>query len=101
MPLTATDPLTATPPPGPPRPAAGRLLAVGLVVFAANAGLLVLQLAAGRFLVPFIGSGLETWTAIIGIFLAGVALGNPAGGEVADRPPSPRRLALFLVLGAA
>jgi spermidine synthase/MFS family permease len=79
----------------------GRLAAVGAVVFLANAGLLVLQLVAGRLLAPFVGSSLETWTAIIGAFLTGIALGNALGGRLADRHPSGRRLAVYLVLGAA
>ena len=33
---------------------------VGAIVFLANAGLLVLQLVAGRLLAPFVGSSLET-----------------------------------------
>ncbi|MGL6097460.1 MAG: fused MFS/spermidine synthase, partial [Fimbriiglobus sp.] len=84
---------------GPLSPA--RLVAVGAAVFAANAGLLVLQLAAGRWLAPFVGSSLETWTAVIGAFLTGIAAGNAVGGKLADRYPSGRRLALALVLGAA
>ena len=47
----------------------GLLVGLGAVVFLANAGLLVLQLLAGRFLAPFIGSSVETWTCVIGVFL--------------------------------
>ncbi|MGL4554247.1 MAG: fused MFS/spermidine synthase, partial [Gemmataceae bacterium] len=75
----------------PPR-AASRLsglpadvIAAGLTVFFANAALLVLQLVAGRLLAPFIGVALETWTAIIGVFLAGISLGNAAGGRLAAK----------------
>lgn len=82
-----------------PLPAA-RLAGVGAVVFLANAALLVLQLVASRLLAPFIGSDLYTWTSVIGVFLAGIALGNALGGRVADRYPSPRTLAAVLVLGA-
>ncbi len=77
----------------------GRLAAVGAVVFAANAGLLVLQLAAGRLLAPFVGSSLETWTSVIAAFLTGIALGNAAGGPLADRFPRPRTLAAILFAG--
>src|SRR3954470_20617948 len=76
-----------------------RLAGVGLVVFLANAALLVLQLVASRLLAPFIGSDLYTWTSIIGVFLAGIALGNAWGGKLADRYPSPRTLAAVLLLG--
>ncbi len=82
-----------------PRAGAARLAGVGAVVFSANAGLLVLQLTAGRLLAPFVGSSLETWTSIIGAFLAGIALGNAAGGRLADRRPGPRRLAAVLAVG--
>jgi spermidine synthase/MFS family permease len=84
----------------PPLPI-GRLVGVGLIIFFANAALLVLQLVAGRLLAPFIGSSLETWTSIIGVFLLGIALGNAFGGRVADRYPTPRTLAILLAIGAA
>ena len=66
----------------------------------ANAAMLVLQLVAGRLLSPFIGSSLETWTSIIGVFLAGIALGNGFGGKLADRYPRPKTLAVLLGVGA-
>src|SRR5262249_51194596 len=77
-----------------------RLVGVGGVVFFANAALLMLQLAAGRLLSPFVGSSLETWTSVIGVFLTGIALGNAYGGKLADRYPTPRTLAALLILGA-
>lgn len=86
-----------------PSPAASvfgyRLFGVGVVVFLANAGLLVLQLVAGRLMSPFVGSSLETWTAVIASFLAGIAVGNAVGGRLADRRASSGRLALYLSLG--
>ncbi|MDY3562570.1 fused MFS/spermidine synthase [Gemmata sp. JC673] len=77
----------------------GRLVGVGAVIFFANAALLVLQLVAGRLLSPYIGSSLETWTAVIGVFLAGIALGNAFGGKLADRYPAPKTLAVLLAVG--
>jgi predicted membrane-bound spermidine synthase len=68
------------------------LVGLGSVVFLANAGLLVLQLLAGRYLAPFIGSSVETWTSVIGVFLTGIALGNHFGGKIADRSPTSRTL---------
>jgi spermidine synthase/MFS family permease len=87
---------TASPPARAPLPL---LLSTGAIIFLANAGLLVLQLLAGRYLAPFIGSSIETWTSVIGVFLAGIALGNWIGGKVADRYPSTRTLARLLGLG--
>jgi spermidine synthase/MFS family permease len=78
----------------------GRLAGIGLIIFLANAALLVLQLVAGRLLAPFVGSSLETWTSVIGVFLTGIALGNAWGGKLADRYPTPRTLAAVLAVGA-
>lgn len=84
-----------------PQPASPGLLAgLGAIVFLANAGLLVLQLLAGRYLAPFIGSSVETWTCVIGVFLTGIALGNYYGGRIADRSPSTRTLRRLLLVGA-
>jgi len=86
--------------PTPARIPLARLAGIGAVVFFANAALLVLQLVASRLLAPFIGSDLYTWTSIIGVFLAGIALGNAYGGRLADKYPSPRTLAALLFAGA-
>jgi spermidine synthase/MFS family permease len=82
-----------------PRASIGLLFATGTIIFVANAGLLVLQLLAGRYLAPFIGSSIETWTSVIGVFLSGIALGNWIGGKVADRYPSTKTLGILLILG--
>ncbi len=74
------------------------LIGTGAVIFLANAGLLVLQLVAGRLLAPFIGSSVETWTSVIGVFLTGIALGNWLGGRLADRFPSPKTVSVLLVV---
>ena len=75
------------------------LATLGAVVFLANAGLLVLQLVAPRYLAPFIGSSVETWTSVIGVFLTGIAVGNHFGGKLADRSPATRTLGILLGLG--
>jgi spermidine synthase len=95
--ITSTPTLPAASPPV--RAPLPLLLSTGAIIFLANAGLLVLQLLAGRYLAPFIGSSIETWTSVIGVFLAGIALGNWIGGKVADRYPSTRTLARLLGLG--
>lgn len=59
----------------------------GFVVFVSSACLLVLEIVAGRLLAPYIGVSLYTWTSIIGVILAGMALGNWAGGRLADQHP--------------
>jgi spermidine synthase len=96
---TITSKPTLTAASAPVRAPLPLLLSTGAIIFLANAGLLVLQLLAGRYLAPFIGSSIETWTSVIGVFLAGIALGNWIGGKVADRYPSTRTLARLLGLG--
>jgi len=81
-------------------PPAVRVAWTCLVVFVANAALLVLQLVAGRLLAPFIGVSLETWTAVIGVVLTGISLGNWLGGKLADRAASERTLRRLLLAGA-
>ena len=66
------------------------------VVFVASACTLVLEIAAGRLLAPYFGVSLYTWTSIIGVVLAGIALGNYLGGLVADLAGSRRTLGLVL-----
>src|SRR4051812_35125219 len=85
--------------PAAPLPMA-RLIGVGAIVFFANVSLLVLQLVASKLIAPFIGSDLYSWTAIIGVFLTGIALGNALGGKLADRYPTPKTLTVLLALGA-
>jgi predicted membrane-bound spermidine synthase len=62
-----------------------RLLWYAATVFISSACLLVLEIVAGRLLAPYVGVSLYTWTAIIGVILAGLSLGNWLGGVWADR----------------
>jgi spermidine synthase len=95
--LLATDQTPA--PRSVPRSMGATLAALGLVIFVANGGLLVLQLVAGRVLAPFIGSSLETWTAVIGVFLTGIAAGNWFGAGRQFAAPTRRTLTGVLVAG--
>ena len=55
------------------------------LVFFASASVLVLEILAGRLMAPYVGVSLETFTAIIGTILAGIATGSALGGRLADR----------------
>ena len=66
--------------PAPPLPP----LVAGLLTFIATASVLVLEIAAGRLLAPYVGVSLTTYTGIIGAILAGIALGAWIGGRAAD-----------------
>jgi spermidine synthase len=72
-----------------------------LLVFLSSAAVLVLELLAARLLIPYVGNTLETYTAIIGVVLAGIALGTWLGGRAADRRDPRRLLPPLLVAGGA
>src|SRR5688500_6665919 len=66
------------------------------LVFGTSVCTLVLEIVAGRVLAPAIGVSLYTWTTVIGVVLAGVAVGSYAGG-VAARTAGIRTLAGVLL----
>jgi MFS family permease len=72
----------------------------GAFAFLANGALLVLELVAGRVIAPTVGVSLYTWTAVIGVVLAGLSLGSWIGGEIADRRPGRSVLSLQFLLSA-
>ncbi len=76
-------------------------LAASLLVLLSSAAVLVLELLAARLLIPYVGNTIETYTAIIGVVLAGIALGTWLGGRAADRAEPRRLLAPLLVVGGA
>jgi spermidine synthase len=76
-------------------------LAAGLLAFASSAAVLVLEILAGRLLAPYVGITLQTYTAVIGTVLAGIALGAWLGGMLADRVSPQRLLGPLLVIGGA
>jgi spermidine synthase len=70
-----------------------------IIVFISSFCVMVIELIAGRILAPYIGVSLYTWTSIIGVILAGIALGNYLGGRIADRYPSPLVLVAIFTAG--
>lgn len=82
-----------------PAPAALPEALAGALVFFASGAVLVLEILAGRMLAPYVGVTLETYTAIIGVVLAGIAFGTWAGGRVADWVPPRLTLGPVLVVG--
>jgi len=77
-----------------------RVLA-GCLVFVTSAAILVLEILAGRLLAPYVGVSLETYTAVIGTMLAGIAAGSWLGGYVADRVDPRRLVGPLVVAGGA
>jgi spermidine synthase len=82
-----------------PRPTLGAWVA-GVLAFVPAAVTLLVEVVAIRLLAPRIGSSLETYTAAIGVVLAGLALGAWLGGRAADAL-GPRPLIAPILLVAA
>lgn len=75
-----------------------QLLARSLVFFT-SASVLVIEILAVRIMAPYLGVSLEVFTGIIGVILAGIALGAWAGGRAADDGDPTRLLGPLLVAG--
>jgi len=73
----------------------------GALVFFTAAAVLVLEILAARLLAPYVGVTLETWTGIIGVVLAGIALGTWLGGRAADALEPRRLLGPLLAAGGS
>ncbi len=78
-----------------------RVWQASAVAFTASAATLVLELVAGRLMAPWLGVNLYSWTSIIGVVLAGIAVGNYLGGRIADRRASNGLLGTILLTGSA
>jgi spermidine synthase len=87
--------------PGDPRDARLGAWVAGVLAFVPAAVTLLVEVVAIRLLAPRIGSSLETYTAAIGVVLAGLALGAWLGGRAADAfGPRPLIAPILLVAAA-
>jgi len=75
-------------------------VALVIAVFISGAVLLGMEMVASRVLAPAFGSSLFVWGSLIGIVLAGLAIGYAIGGVIADRSPSPRLLVGTMALAS-
>ncbi len=77
------------------------LLVPNATVFISSFCVMVIELVAGRMIAGNLGSSIYTWTSVIGIVLAGLALGNYIGGRLADRFEVRRTLAALFIASSA
>lgn len=75
-------------------------ISLNATVFVSSAAIMMIELVAGRIIGRHLGASVYTWTSVIGIVLAGIAVGNYIGGMIADRHSSHRTLALLFVCGS-
>lgn len=66
------------------------------IVFLSSATVMVLEITAGRLIAPYVGVSLYSWTSVIGVVLAGLAMGNWIGGRWADAGAADREAGLAL-----
>lgn len=78
-----------------------RMLVPSTTVFFTSGCAMVLELAALRLVARDLGSSLYTWTAVLGVVLAGIAVGVCLGGRIADRHHARRTLAVLFGLASA
>lgn len=72
---------------------------ITLAVLVSGAVLLGVEIAASRVLSPFFGNSLYVWGSLIGVVLAGLAIGYWGGGVLADRWPVPGLLIAVILAG--
>lgn len=70
-------------------------------VFISSFCIMVLELVAARLIARHLGSSLYTWTSVIGVVLAGIAIGNYIGGRIADRFQAQKALAILFAASSA
>lgn len=79
----------------------GSIIGPCAIAFIASAAVMIVELLAFRLIARYLGSSNYTTTAIIGVVLGGLAVGNFIGGLLADRFRVGRMLALLFVLSSA
>ncbi len=72
-----------------------------IVNFVVGAAVLAFELTAARIATPYIGNTVYTWTSIIGVILAALALGYWIGGKLADARKLASDVVALLLLAAA
>ncbi|MBQ6969613.1 MAG: fused MFS/spermidine synthase, partial [Synergistaceae bacterium] len=61
---------------------------------------MILELAGSRLVAPYFGTSLIVWTALIGIIMTSLCLGNWFGGFLADKRPEGKLLGRILMFAA-
>ena len=75
-------------------------LRLQIASFMCGAGVMILELTGSRLVAPFFGTSLIVWTALIGVIMISLCIGNWLGGHMADKHPENRLLGHVLMLAA-
>ena len=68
--------------------------------FVSSMCIMTVELVAGRLIARHVGNSLYTWTSVIGVVLAGIAVGNWVGGRLADRFKPRNALSVLFALAS-
>lgn len=68
--------------------------------FVSGACAMVVEIAGGRAIAPYLGTTIYTWSAVIGLVLAALSAGYYAGGKLADRYNDRKHLSSIFMLAA-
>jgi hypothetical protein len=68
--------------------------------FVVGGVLMGFEMLGSRYLFPYFGGGIGTWASLISMVLCALAIGYFAGGAIVDRHPSPRVVAVAIILAA-
>ena len=71
-----------------------------IVSFFSGASTMILELAGSRLVAPYFGTSLIVWTALIGIIMTSLCIGNWLGGSIADKRPEAKLLGRILMFAA-
>lgn len=74
---------------------------LGAFVFLGGFTMMAFEIMAARLVSPFLGSSLQTWTAVIASVLLGIVIGSWLGGYLADRFHHANLLGVLLGLSGA
>lgn len=75
-------------------------LRLQVVSFFSGGTTMILELAGSRMIAPFFGTSLIVWTALIGIIMTSLCIGNWLGGSIADKNPNGKLLGRILMFAA-
>lgn len=75
-------------------------LRLKLIAFFSGTATMILELTGSRMIAPFFGTSIIVWTALIGVIMTSLCLGNWIGGSMADRNPDGKLLGRILMLAA-
>ena len=71
-----------------------------LTSFFSGAATMILEMTGSRLVAPFFGTSLIVWTALIGIIMTSLCIGNWLGGSIADKRPEAKLLGRILITAA-